>query len=455
MQKNKIKTLKDSDEQSRREFRFYRVRLAFLSSSASKVLGFLVQFLAVPLAVKALGTERFGIYTMLVSALVWIDLGRLGIGPGLTREMAVAWNRGDSQSERILFSNAFILLMAVALLVAVIFVLLFNFGGISFRQLVGDSAYSYRSEIEAGALIVIIFLLAQIIFSAGEAARSAYQEDYINNAMSSFGNLAAIGLVVWVGYYWPTIQGFTIAIFGSIALSKGANLLLLLSGSRRYLMPRWHHFRRNTAGLLLKVSLAFWVVQLATLMMHNFSLVQLGTIVGPDELAPFAVLFRLLQLLSTGVLMITMPLWPAITDALVRNDFDWIRYSYGRLIKIVLTYSIGVAITLGLLGEYLIHLWVGDNIYFDPNLAKSLSAYFVIWMWNHSNIAVLFGLGKLWEVAITMLAEGALVLMIGHALVPLFGNLGMAFSLCIAGLITSSWIFPLIIRRELRDMSLG
>ena len=444
-----------SQHASRRAFRFGRVRLAFITSAASKALGFLVQFLAVPLAIDALGAERFGIYTMIVSALVWIDLGRLGIGPGLTRGIAVAWNQGDQQGERGLFSNAFFLLTAMALLVGGVLALLFVIGGLSLDDLVGDTASRYRSEIKTSVAVVIAFLMAQIIFSAGEAARSAYQEEYINNAMSSLGNLLAIGLVIWVAYYWPTIQGFTVAIFGSIALSKGLNIGMLLGVSRRYLLPRWRNTKGDTARLLLNSSFAFWVVQLATLMMHNFSLVQLGAIVGPNILAPFAVLFRLLQLLSTAVLMVTMPLWPAITDAIVRSGYDWIRYAYTRLLKMVLPFSVVVAVVLGLAGDDLIHLWVGDKVHFDANLIRVLSGYFVIWMWNHSNTAILFGLGRLWPVALTAFSEGSLVLILGSILTPDFGNLGMALGLCIAGATTSSWILPLLIRRELYGKDVG
>lgn len=440
-----------SQHKSRRAFRIGRVRLAFITSAVSKALGFLVQFLAIPLAVKALGAERFGIYTMIVSALVWIDLGRLGIGPGLTRGIAVAWNQGDKQGEKELFSNAFFLLTAMALLVGGMLALILGIDGLSLKDLVGDSAPRYRNEILAGVAVVMGFLMAQIIFSAGEAARSAYQEEYINNIMNSLGNLLAMVLVIWVAYYWPTIQGFCVAIFGSIALSKGLNIVVLLGVSRRYLLPRWRNVRPDVAKHLLNLSFAFWIVQLATLMMHNFSLVQLGAIVGPETLAPFALLFRMLQLLSTVVLMVTMPLWPAITDALIRGDHNWIRYAYTRLLKIVLSFSMVVAVVLGLKGDDLIRLWVPDMVDFDVTLIKVLSVYFVIWMWNHSNTTVLFGLGRLWPVACTLLVEGSLVLILGSYLTPSLGNLGMALALCIAGVATSSWVLPLLIRRELHE----
>ncbi|MDE2106910.1 MAG: hypothetical protein KGL39_57375, partial [Patescibacteria group bacterium] len=112
--------------------------------------------------------------------------------------------------------------------------------------------------------------------------------------------------------------------------------------------------------------------------------------------------------------------------------------------------AIGAAVIVGFLGNYFIRLWVGDGLSLDANVVMSLAAYFVIWMWNHSNTAVLFGLGKLWGVAITLFVEGTLVLIIGYGLVPVLGNFGMALSLCVAGVVTSSWILPLMIRRELQ-----
>ncbi|MDO9106963.1 MAG: lipopolysaccharide biosynthesis protein [Methylovulum sp.] len=432
----------------RRAFRFGRIRLAFFTSATSKGLGLLVQLLAVPFAIKALGAERFGVYTMLVSALVWIDLGRFGIGPGLTRGLVVAWNQDDRKTEQALFSSAFFLLTTTSIAIGGLFAMTFWLGALPLDVLFGTAAVQYRSEIEVGGFVVVLFFMAQIVFSAGEAARSAYQEDYVNNTMNGFGNLLAVGLVFSVATFWPTIQGFAIAIFGSLALSKGLNFGLLLGKSRSYLWPRWQRVNRHTLKPLLNSSLAFWVIQLATLMIQNFSLVQLGALTDPQAMVPFAVLFRFLQLLSTVVLMITMPLWPAITDAVVRKDHEWIRHSYWRLLRVVMIYSVGVAIAVGWAGQHLISLWVGA-IHLEGELCIVLGIYFIIWMWNHSHTVVLFGLGRLWPMAFTLLGEGVAVLVLGWLLTPRLGILGMALSLCIAGLATSAGILPMLVRSRI------
>lgn len=438
-----------SDHADRRAFRAGRVRLAFLTSAGSKALGLVVQFLAVPLAMRSLGAERFGIYTMLVSALVWIDLGRLGIGPGLTRELALAWNRDDRQRERMLFSNATFFLFGIAAAIALLLLAGYHAGADSIDAIFGASAMRYRSEILEGMVVVGVFLVAQIVFSAGEAARSAYQDDFINNLMNTLANLASLLMIFAVALFQPTVPAFALAVFGSLALGKGVNLALLVLRSRPYLMPRWRYVDRTQLRPLLASSFAFWVIQIATLMMHNLSLLQLGHMIGAEGLTPFAVVFRLFQLLSTGVLMVSMPLWPAITDAVVRGDREWIARACRRLVLGALAFSALAGLAVAVLGSRLIPLWAGAAVRPDGALCALLGAYFVIWMWNHCHTVILFGLGRLWAVAYVMLAEGSLVLILSALLVPRFGAAGTAAGLCLAGLSTTAWILPMVFRQAL------
>jgi O-antigen/teichoic acid export membrane protein len=439
----------DDPHGDRRAFRAGRVRLAFMTSAGSKALGTLVQFVAVPLAVRSLGPERFGFYTMLVSALVWIDLGRLGIGPGLTRELALAWNRDQRDREQALFSSAVFFLFGIAALIAGLLSCAWFAGVLDVEAIFGPAAAPYQSEILLGMAVVAVFLVMQIVSSAGEAARSAYQDEFINNFMNMLANVAALALIFWVAFSLPTIWAFSLAVFGSIALGKGANLVLLLGWSRTYLFPRWRRVDKTALRALFSTSLAFWIIQIATLLMHNLSLVQLGRMIGAEELTPFAVVFRLLQLLSTAMLMISTPLWPAITDAAVRGDAEWIKRAYRRLVVVALVFCSAAALVLALFGPALIPLWGGPDVRPDRALCTVLGLYFLIWMWNHCHSIILFGLGRLHAVAAAMLAEGVLVLVLAAVLVPRFGAVGTGLALCGAGVAVSAWILPFLVRREL------
>src|SRR5580658_8813456 len=167
--------------EDRRAFRWRRVRLAFAASVASKLFGTLLQIIVVPISVKVLGVERFGIYTIIVSSLTWIDLARLGIGPGLTQSLAVAWNRGERDTEASLFSNAFFFVAGSCLLVALGVALALagaKVWGLSVINMVGIRGTSYQTEVYDAILVVSLLFLLQILCSVAESARSAYQEDY-------------------------------------------------------------------------------------------------------------------------------------------------------------------------------------------------------------------------------------------------------------------------------------
>jgi O-antigen/teichoic acid export membrane protein len=108
-----------NSNQSGSIFRLSRLRLSYISGAASKICSILLQILIVPLAISSVGIERFGIFIMIVSACVWLELGGIGIGPGLTHSLSVAWSSGSKINEKSIFSMAFYLSLIISILVLI------------------------------------------------------------------------------------------------------------------------------------------------------------------------------------------------------------------------------------------------------------------------------------------------------------------------------------------------
>lgn len=431
-------------------FRVRRLRLAVGTSLMSKAMGLGVQLLAVPIAITALGVERFGIYTMLVSLLAWIDLGSFGMGPGLTRGMAVAWNRGDQLGEQRYFSSGVVVLAVIALFLALTFAAAFAylFGThASLQRVFGPDGDEYRSEICWAMVVIAVFFLSQLIFSIGERARSAFQEDYINNAINMVASLFSLVTMLAIARYWKTIEGFALAFFAALTMAKVLNTASLVVFSRPYLFPTRAAVDGATVRQLLSNGIPFWVMQAAVLVMQSLSLFLLGWIAGPKALAPFAVLFRLLQMLATGVTMLTQPLWPSITDASVRGDHDWIRQSYNRVRMYVLVYSLSAFVVFTVMGQMLLHFWLKGTVLVDRSLIVVMAFYFVVWMWNTLHNSVFFGLGWLWQAAICMSLEGLIGVSLGCFLARTHGALGMVAGMLIGAIAVTAWVQPILLRR--------
>lgn len=432
-------------------FRVRRLRLAVGTSLMSKAMGLGVQLLGVPIAITALGVERFGIYTMLVSLLAWIDLGSFGMGPGLTRGMAVAWNRGDQRDEQRYFSSGIVVLAVIVLCLGLIFSAgaAYVFGtNLSLQRFFGPNGDEYRNEIRWAMVVIAIFFLSQLLFSIGERARSAFQEDYINNAVNMVASLFSLVMMLVIARFWKTIEGFALGFFAALTIAKVLNTGSLILLSRPYLFPTRATVDGATVRQLLSNGIPFWVMQAANLVMQSLSLFLLGWIAGPKALAPFAVLFRLLQMLATGVTMLTQPLWPSITDASVRGDHDWIRHSYNRVTMYVLVYSLSAFFVFTVMGQTLLHFWLKGTVLVDRSLIVVMALYFVVWMWNTLHNSVFFGLGWLWEAATCMSMEGLVGVSLGSFLARTHGALGMVTGMLIGAITVTAWVQPILLRRR-------
>ena len=87
-------------------FRIRRIKYAVVTSLCSKAITIIMQVVALPIAVKALGNKQFVLYSMLISAVGWLSLVNLGIGPALTVNIAEAAVLKDRETEKRLFNSA-------------------------------------------------------------------------------------------------------------------------------------------------------------------------------------------------------------------------------------------------------------------------------------------------------------------------------------------------------------
>ncbi len=68
---------------------------AVVSGGAARVLSSLLTLISLPLAVRYLGPERYGVWATVVSVAVWVNLLDLGIANSLTNLVSQAYARQD------------------------------------------------------------------------------------------------------------------------------------------------------------------------------------------------------------------------------------------------------------------------------------------------------------------------------------------------------------------------
>ncbi len=426
-------------------------RLAIISSSVSKVFGLVLQAIAIPLVLRSLGQHQYELYLVLTAILATIALTQMGAGPGLTQGIAKAHAAGNLEKEALLLSAAF-RLTGFATLIG---------GGVIFaaicliptETLFGAAFGNDRVAILSASKVFIVVLMVQIISGVVDSALAGYQEQVLIFVGSAISNVISIGLLIFVCNHAPTIVKVILVLYGIPTIFRASNLVVLFL-RRPYLRLGLASTCRGVYAQLLNVGIAFWVVQLAGILQLNggtYILAHLSSTAATDF---FGVVFKAISLAGAVVVIITQPLWPAITDAIAHRDIGWIKRSYAKIRVFITIYSTAVAIVMIAGGPWIFRHLTHIDAVGSSTLFILLGVYFVANNWTHLFYTVMMGMNVIWQVVAVLILENLLMIILGVVLVPHLGVPGMALAYLAASLVLPVWFLPRLMNRVIDKISI-
>jgi O-antigen/teichoic acid export membrane protein len=425
------------------------IRWAVATSLMSKAGTALLQLIAIPIAIRTLGLELFGIYSTIAMGIYIVMLLQVGIGPALTHGISSALARGSRPQERAYYTTAFFIILALAAAGATIVSCILTF--VPIPVLFGKE-YAPHAEIMRPALwLGLAIIMCQFVLSHTERTREGYLEANINNAWGAAGNfLGAFALAFGISSF-PTIEYLLLCIFASNVLAKIGNTIHLLI-QRPWLFPFPRLFQRNIARSLFSDGVAFSLSTSVTgLIEFNACALIIGHLAGPASVGIFNILVQIDVILIGFIVMITTPTWPSIVDALARKDMAWIQVAARRLRLFGATYCLAAMVGLVALGPFLIPLWLGPEIEIPRFTLFAFMCFFSIGTWNHIHHSMLVGMGKVKPAAVYVLLEAAVIL--GPATFGLlhFGLPGLLFGLALTKLLITGTVFPRMFQRAIEQ----
>lgn len=425
-------------------FRTQRLRIAMLSSLGGKAVSIAAQLVALPFAISALGIERFGIYAMLVAILNWMNMAGVAITPGLTVQIISANSTGERDVEAQVFTTAF--LFALLLAVCMFMGLQVLFYAIGIPQLFGAVALPYHDEVGFGLQILAVFMSLSVVLSVVEGAQAGYQNQYINNLLGTLGSILSIIAIIVVVRQRPTIPTLIIAIYGAPLAARVLNMLHLF-WLHRYLLPKVGKFSIGALRTMLATGSAFLLTMVGTSCYQSFSIYWAGRMLGSAAAAQMSVMILVLTLAGSMLMVVTQPLWPAIQDAVKRDDLVWVRSVYRRILCNLIPYIVLAALALAVGGEYILGFWLKSSVRIEHATQMLWGLYFLIVTWEHINYTILMGLSRFWFASIRFSIGALVMLMFSVILVRIFGINGIFAAMCLGPLSLSAWMFPLEIHR--------
>ncbi len=324
--------------------------------------------------------------------MTWINSFDIGIGNGLRNKLTECLTFGEIERARNLISTAYFIFI---LLSALIFLLFISFSSKLAWSDILNINQIYNLDLSKSIIIILLASLINFVLTLNNSVAYSNHEsafaglkDFISNLFFLLGVI----LLLAVSKKGGLIELSYIYLL-SVILS---NTILTFNLYMKYkeLRPTLMHFSSVSVKPLISLSMQFFVIQIAALIIFTTDNIIIAHFIGPSEVTNYNIIYRLFMPLLLIHTIIITPFWSGFTDSYANRNFVWIKKALKEINKCTFFLTIGIIIT-AISAKWLLILWIGDNIVYNPTLIMFMAVYVFIMMWNNNFAYFLNGVGEL------------------------------------------------------------
>jgi O-antigen/teichoic acid export membrane protein len=356
-----------------------RNRRALLTGSAStlaRVVQIGTSLITVPLTLKYLGNERFGLWMTISSVLAMASFADFGVGNGVLNTVAKAFGKDDMEGVRKAVSSGFAVLNTIAILLLLSFFSIYRFiNWANFFRVVSPQA---RAEAGPALAVFAVCFALNISMDVVQRVQLGLQQGYRYGLWQLCGSATGfIGVLcgIWLHVSLPVL---VIAIAGAPIFATTLNAIHFFGFVRPDLRPSRELVSRDVISQIANLGGLFFVLQVVVAVSYSADNFIIARSLGAVNVPEYAIPQRMFALVSMMSGMLIAPLWPAYGEAISRGDMLWVRKTLGSSLLIALTIGSVISGTLLILSPRLIYWWVGNRIHPPFVLLLGLATWSVI-----------------------------------------------------------------------------
>jgi len=295
-----------------------------------KGINILIGIVYVPITLKYLDKEKYGLWLAVSSILMWISYFNLGLGNGLKNYLTEAIAKKKSSLAKEYVSTTYFILTIIFILIYLIF-LFFN-QYIDWTKIL-NCKEQYYYELKNLTNIIVLFFCVRFILQIIVDIYSSFQKVAFGNFLSTLGQFLALFFIIILTQM--TKEGNLIE-FGSIF--SIAPVLVFLVGSfvafklnLKEVRPSIYNINFKHVKKLLGIGVKFLIIQLSILVIIQTPNFLVSHFFGPKEVPVFFVSQKYYSVIYMGYVIFIQAYWPAYTEAYAKNDILWIKKTLSKL----------------------------------------------------------------------------------------------------------------------------
>lgn len=355
-----------------------------------KGVAMLASFLAIPLMIRYLGQEQFGVWSTLLTVMSWIVFFDLGVGNGLRNKVAEALARNDKTEAANYVASGYSLIGVIALVLWSLVTCMSFF--IPWQAVFNTQAVP-EATLRLTVQIAAFFVVCNFWLGLINALLGALQKTAMTALSQLISNVLAL-LFVFV------LTKTTNATITYLASAYGISLMIANIGlswwfyqDQPELRPKPYLDKLHVSPLL-SVGIQFFTIQIAVLVIFTTDKMLITQFFGPGSVTQYDVVFKLFSTIAFAHTLITAPLWTSYTDAYHRNDLLWIKNMLKKQMIIFGFVTLAI-IAMVALTRPIIRLWIGHELNTPYPLLISMGLLTAASAWNNIFGNILGGIGKI------------------------------------------------------------
>jgi O-antigen/teichoic acid export membrane protein len=398
----------------------------------------LVTFLLAPILIRALGSSRYGIWSLVESVLTYLMLFDLGVAASVVRYVARFEATGNQAGLNRVFSTS-----VCIFLVAGLCVLVCAFVAGFFLPLPADMESEGRS-----LLLLLGFNLAVgLPLSVFPSILDGLGRYPAKTAARTAGLLLRIPLFLFVVHTDGGLVGLAWMITG---INLAENLVHAVI-ARHYLPGLRFSFSladRATFKTIKGYSLDAFLAMIAGRVSFQTDAIVIGAFLAPEYIAFFAIAGKLVDYAKTSLRTATTVLTPAVSTLEARGDLPAIRKMLIKTTRYVLWIILPIEIGLLILGKPFLTLWLADPFFVAMSYPTLVILALPLFLAISQSVSgrILYGMGRLRWFSRLLMAEAAVNLILSVLLVQPLGIEGVAWGTTIPNFVANAVLAAYVCR---------
>ncbi|MEO8238584.1 MAG: MATE family efflux transporter [Flavobacterium sp.] len=363
------------------------VFISFLYKGGSIISSLLM----VPLTIKFLDTENYGIWLALSSFIAWFSFFDIGLGNGLRNKFAEAKAKGDLTLAKAYVSSAYFTIGSLCLVLIIAF---FGFNYFIDWSKIFNASINLQNQLTLLMPIVFAFFCIQLVCKLITTIYTADQHHSMQgkiNFYTSASSLISIWIMIHLAESSLLLFG-TVFSFLPVIILVGLNLFAFKGIYKDY-RPSFHLWKKEYLHDIFGLGISFFIIQIAGIILFSTDNLIITQIYGPKQVVPFNIAFKYLSISNMVISIILTPYWSSITEAYVNEDYNWIKKSMSNLIKISLVAILVIFIMIAV-SPMAYELWIGNEVVIPMSLTFFMGIYFAMTIFYGPYTYFINGTGK-------------------------------------------------------------